>query len=185
MDFIIVQGCGTVSSLIVVHLCMLLLSKWGQQRSTTIIHSPHISPCYSQPRFQHIFSSISQYKNWAVSQPTIFSIVTRATPETWGTMGISATNIFLRGRKRRTVLGISEWTNLALPTFSLSLLLCVFDLFLLWFHLQFCLRVCSVKQSSRSMLHCIVCPSVWVCVLYRLSSVIVWSYCDQMRQRRG
>lgn len=42
----------------------------------------------------------------------------------WGTMAISATNIFLSKRKRHTVLGISEWTNLALSTFSLSPSVC-------------------------------------------------------------
>lgn len=43
----------------------------------------------------------------------------------WGTMAISATNVFLSKRKRHTVLGISELLNLALSAFSLSLSLYV------------------------------------------------------------
>lgn len=61
---------------------------------------------------------------------------------------------------------------------------CMFDPFSVWFHLQFSLCVCSVKQSCRSMVHCLcaqVCVCVSVRVLYRLQNVIVWSYCDHWR----
>lgn len=187
MDFIIIQGCGSS-----------VFSDWGAlmnvsalwMRSTVIynnnIFSAHISLLFtaSFPAYLLIYFTA---KHSAVSQATIFSIVTQATEETcdkqWPLVQAwdqrlphQKETLHSAGCKRMDQFGSQ-------PFLSLSLFLCVFDLFLLWFHLQFSLRVCSVKQSSRSMLYCIVCPSVWVCVLYRLSSVIVWSYCDQMRQR--
>lgn len=160
-------------------------------RSTVIYNnntfSAHISPLFTAPFPTYLLIYFTA-QHWAVSQPS--SIVRQDAAETchkqWP-LAQARDQHLPHQRKHYTVQGVSEWTNLALSaiSFSLSLFLCVFDPFLLWFHLQFSLRVCSVKQSSRSMLHCVVCPSVWVCVLYKLSSVIVWSYCDQMRQRRG
>lgn len=109
----------------------------------------------------HLFHSI---KLSCITTNYLFYCNKSHTRNTRGTMAISATTIFLSKRKRHTVLGISERTNLALSTFSLSLLLCVRSLLAMisLTILSTCL-FSETKQPVNAALYCVpecvsLCP---------------------------